>query len=213
LAGRYGAALALLFCAHPALAESNPRKIAIGPASPKGALLFRVPALPIDYQLLLLSVDESGVPSRREWVYIKAAPLEDGDRFIVATFPPGKYLLEGVAQQSKWVACLHARTLTISIEPGRIAYLGTLDARPTLASIQRNANTPQGRIAHYGQWHFYRTNVAAPGVSDRDAGELARAEAFVRERMPRSSASAVLANLKWHPYALVGRSTRADRCI
>lgn len=210
--GKFLAALVLLLC--PVLATAdNPSKVAIGPGSPRGALLLKVLPLPIDYQLLLLRIDESGTLSRREWIYIKAMALEEGDRFIITTLPPGEYLLEGVSQQSQWVACLHSRTLRVSIDPGKIAYLGTVDVRPTLASIQRNADTPKERIAHYGKWHFYRTNVAAPRISDRDAGGVARAESFVREHMPRSSATATLADLQWRPYELVGRSGRANRCV
>jgi hypothetical protein len=207
------AGLALLLCAGPATGSDNPRKVAIAPGSPKGALLLKVPPLPIDYAFLLVRLDERGVPSRSDWIFIKPVPLEAGDRFIVATFPPGEYLLEGVAQQSRWVGCLHARTLKVSIEPGKIAYLGAVDARPTLASIQRNADRPKEQVAHSGQWHIFRDEIAAPIVTERDDAGLARAASFVRARMPKSSVAATLAAVKWLPYHLLGRRTQINRCV
>jgi hypothetical protein len=206
------AALALLLCAEPGLG-GNPRSVAIGPQSPKGALLIRVPPIFIDYQLLLVRVDETGTPSRREWFFVKPVPLAEGDRFVVETLPPGRYMLEGVAQQRKWVGCLHARTVWVDIEPGSIAYLGALDVRPTLASIQRSAEASKESVAHYGEWHFYRTGILAPALSERDAEGLTRAQSFVRERMPKSESPATLADLRWQAYALAGRSTRVDRCV
>jgi hypothetical protein len=210
--GSHLAALALLLCASPAVAD-NPKKVAIGPGSPKGALLFTVPPLAVDYQLLFTPTDKKASSSREYWVFVKAVPREKGERFIVTSLPPGEYLLEGLYQQRKWVACLQAKTMLISIEPGRIAYLGYLDARPTLASIQRNAEASKELVAHYGDWHFYRTDVAAPRVSGRDDGGLARAEAFVRKHMPRSSASPGLAGLRWLPYEIVGTTGGANRCV
>ena len=202
---------ALLLCAQPAMAD-NPRKVAIGPGSSKGALLFAVPPSSISYQLLFVRAERDGSSSREYWVGINAGPMNEGDRFIVTTLPPGQYLLEAVYQQGKWVACLQARTLTVSIEPGKILYLGTLDARPTLAGIQRDAQAGNQRKAHTFQWHFYRSNVAAPSLADRDPDGLARAESFVRQHMPRSSAPATLAELQWRPYSSARPSGRAGRC-
>ena len=206
-------ALALLLCAGPATAADNPRKVAITPASPKGALLLKVPPVPIDYVFLLVRLDAAGKPSREDWLFVKPVTLETGDRFIVGTFPPGEYLLEGIAQQSRWVGCLHARTLEISVQPGKISYLGAVDVRPTLASIQRSADRPKEQVAHYGQWHIFRDEIAAPIVTERDAGGLARAQSFVRQHMPKSSAAATLAVVRWLPYQLIGRRTRINRCV
>lgn len=205
------AGLAFLLSVQPAMAD-NPRKVAIGSGSPKGALLFKVPQSAIGHQLLFTRDGDGRSPPRAYWVGIEARPASEGERFIVTTLPAGRYRLEAVYQQGKWVACLQATTLTVSVEPGKIAYLGTLDTRATLASIQRNAGASNQGSARTFQWHFYRTNVAAPRVADRDTDGLARAASFVRQQMPRSSATATLADLQWGPYVTLKPSGRADRC-
>jgi hypothetical protein len=204
------AALAALLCAGTA-AAGDPSKVAVGPGTPKGALLFNVPPLPVDYQLLFTRIDAP--VSKAYFVYIKAVPTAKGERFIVTTLPPGSYLLEGLYQQQKWAACLQQRTFRVSVDAGRIAYLGNVDARPTLASIQRNAEASRQLRAEFGEWHFYRAGLAPPRISDRDPAGLARAASFVRESMPRSRAVPVLADLKWGPYETVGTTGRANRCM
>lgn len=211
LGGKYLATLAMLLSTQPAIAD-NPRKIAISPGSSKGALLFKVPPSPITYQLLFTRNDKNGRPSEVYWIGIKGRPSDEGDRFIVETLPPGQYQLEAVYQQSKWAACLEAATVTVSIEPGKIAYLGTLDALPTLAGIQRNARATNQLSAQTFQWHLFRTGVVAPRVSDRDPDSLVRAESFVREHIPRSLATVTLADFQWRPYVRSETSGRPDRC-
>ena len=153
----YLAALALFLCAQPAAAV-NPKKVAIGPGSPKGALLFRAPPFWID-QLLLFTRDGPDASSSREYyVANKNRPTAKGESVLVTTLPPGRYRLEALYQQDKWVACLQANTLKVTIEPGKIAYLGIIDTRPTLASIQRNARASND-LRHPFRSHGGRTGL------------------------------------------------------
>ena len=208
----YLAALALFLCAQPAAAD-NPKKVAIGPGSPKGALLFRAPPFWID-QLLLFTRDGPDASSSREYyVAIKNRPTAKGESVLVTTLPPGRYRLEALYQQDKWVACLQANTLKVTIEPGKIAYLGIIDTRPTLASIQRNARASNDLRAYMGQWHFYRSNIDVPLVVGRDPEGLAQAQSFVSQQMPKSSAIAELADLQWGAYESPEPSGRANRCV
>ena len=190
--GRHWAALAALLVAGPAVAD-EPRKVAIGPDSPKGALLFKAPPMPVAHMLALTR--EGGSPTRTYWVRIKATPIAEGDRFIVTALPPGRYRLDSVHLQVNWLGCLHATMPSFSIEPGKIAYLGSLDTRPTLASIQRSAQAHKNLTASLGQWYRYRVTSGVPRIADRDPEGLARAESFVRREMPRSSAAVALAEL------------------
>jgi hypothetical protein len=205
------AAPLMLLCTAPAAADT-PGKVAIGPSSPKGALLFKIPPSPIGYRLFFIRAEEVGTPSRGHSIFIREGRAGEGDRFIVESLKPGRYLLAAVHRQSKWIACLEARTILVSIEPGQIAYLGSLDARPTLDSIQRNAQAIEELTAQTFQWHFYRTDVAAPRLADRDPAGLSQAESFVRQNMPRSLASATLATFQWASYAGSNASGGADRC-
>lgn len=203
--------LALLLCAQPAAAD-NPKKVAIGPGSAKGALVFRAAPSTIGYALFFTRDEGKGAWSRGYWVVVEGSRAGESDRFIVETFPPGRYRLNAVYQQGKWAACLHATTFTVTVTPGNIAYLGMLDARPTLASIQRNARAKNELNALTFQWHLYRTNVVAPGLSGRDPESVADAGNFVRQHMPKSSATMTLADVQWGPYASSETGRRPNEC-
>ncbi|HEY0129806.1 MAG TPA: hypothetical protein VGB57_00260 [Allosphingosinicella sp.] len=189
---RRGAALAALLVAQPAAAD-DPRKVAVGPDSPKGALLFKVPPAPVNHVLLFTRIGAS--PTNANWVLIKGRPVAEGDRFIVTALPPGRYRLDSVHLQRWWLGCLHAAVPTFTIEPGKIAYLGSLDTRLTLASISRSAQAHKNLTASLGQWYRYRIEAGIPRLADRDPEALARAESFARREMPRSSGPVALAEL------------------
>jgi hypothetical protein len=204
-------ALTMLLCTHAAAADT-PGKVAVGPGSPKGALLFKIPPSPIGYRLFFIRDDELGAMARGHSVFIKETKAGAGERFVIESLKPGRYLLGSVHRQAKWIACLEARTFLVTVEPGKIAYLGTLDVRPTLDSIQRNAAARKQLSAETFQWHFYRTDIATPRLTDRDAAGVAQAESFVRRNMPKSTAAATLAPLQWSTYSGVKTSGGADRC-
>jgi hypothetical protein len=128
-------------------------------------------------------------------VLIKGRPVAEGDRFIVTALPPGRYRLDSVHLQRWWLGCLHAAVPTFTIEPGKIAYLGSLDTRLTLASISRSAQAHKNLTASLGQWYRYRIEAGIPRLADRDPEALARAESFARREMPRSSGPVALAEL------------------
>jgi hypothetical protein len=202
---------AALLTAQPAAAD-KPGKVAIGPESPKGALLFKVMPWPAVYQLNFIRDKEPGFFSSNLYP-IGIEPVRDaGERFVVETLPPGRYHLEAVFQQSRWGACLEAKTFAVSIQAGKIAYLGTVDVRQTLASIPRLARQNHDMTAGNFEWHLYRTGIAVPDLTDRDPQALARAATFVREHMPKSSAATELAPVEWAPYTSTG-ATGPDRCV
>ena len=188
----------------------DPGKVAIGPGSPKGALLFKIPPMPVTH--LLMFTREGASPTTAYWVRIKGRPVAEGDRFIVTVLPPGRYRLDAVYLQLKWVGCLHASVPTFSVDPGRIAYLGSLDTRPTLAGIQRSAQAHRHLTASTFQWHRYRIDAGVPRVGDRDQAGLEQAESFVRREMPRTSAPVALAELGPGRDSSSTQTALADRC-
>jgi hypothetical protein len=207
--GRHGAALAALLFAQPAAAD-GPRKVAIGPGSPKGVLLFKVPPAPANHVLLFTRVGAS--PTNAYWVPIKGRPIAEGDRFIVTALPPGRYRLDSVHLQRWWLGCLHAAVPTFTIEPGKIAYLGSLDTRLTLASISRSAQAHKNLTAALGQWYRYRIEAGIPRLGDRDPEGLDQAHSFARREMPRSSAPVALAELGPGQDSGSAQSPLAARC-
>ena len=203
------AALAALLSAGPASAD-DPRKVAISADSPKGALLFKIPPVPVAH--LLMFTREGASPTTAYWVRIKGSPVSEGDRFVVTALPPGRYRLDSVYLQRKWVGCLHSAMPTFSVEPGRIAYLGSLDTRPTLASIQRSAQAHGNLTAPTGQWYRYKIDAGAPRLADRGPEGLAQAESFARREMPGSSAAVALAELGPGRDSGTTQAALADRC-
>jgi hypothetical protein len=207
-------ALCTVFLAASPASADKPAKVVIGPGSPRGAVLFKVAPSPVAYELSFFRDKEPGFFSSNFYpIFVERAQTGEGERFVVETLPPGRYELEAVFQQRRWGACLNARTLAFTIKAGKIAYLGTLDPRPTLASIQRSAEAAGDLTASNFQWHLYRTGVRAPTLSDRDAQALAEAKNFVRRNMPRTSAPTELAEAEWGPYVGVSSTGNRDRCI
>ncbi|HYJ84317.1 MAG TPA: hypothetical protein VEW26_15905 [Allosphingosinicella sp.] len=206
---RLTAALSAFLLAQPAAAD-EPRKVAISPGSPKGARLFKVPPAPANHVLLFTRVGAS--PTNAHWVLVKARPIAGGDRFIVTALPPGRYRLDSVHMQRWWLGCLHAAVPTFTIEPGKIAYLGSLDTRPTLASISRSAQAHKNLTASLGQWYRYRIEAGIPRLADRDPQGLVQAESFVRREMPRSAGPVALAELGPGEDSGPTQSALAARC-
>jgi hypothetical protein len=202
-------ALAAFLFAQPAAAD-DPRKVAIGPGSPKGALLFKVPPAPAHHVLVLTRIGTS--PTNTYGVPIKARPIAQGDRFVVTALPPGRYRLDSVHLQRWWLGCLHAAVPTFTVEPGKIAYLGSLDTRPTLASISRSAQAHKNLTASLGQWYRYRIEAGIPRLAGRGPAGLAEAESFVRREMPRSSGPIILAELGPGQDVGSSQSSRAAMC-
>lgn len=202
------AAAALLMAAQPAIAD-KPRKVAIAADSRTGALLFKLRAQPVGHQLVFARNGKSSFWSVGHRIFIEAG---GSDRFIVEALPPGEYRLNAVHQQQAWAACLEARTLTVTVKAGEIAYVGMLDTDPTLASIQRNARLNKDLTARTHQLHLYRAGVAPPLVSGRDAGGLAEAASFARQEMPKSAAPVRLADLRWGPFDSSTTHKKLDAC-
>ena len=169
-----------------------------------------MPPAPVDHVLLFTRV--GGSPTNAHWVLIKARPIAQGDRFVVTALSPGRYRLDSVHLRRWWLGCLHAAVPTFSIEPGKIAYLGSLDTRPTLASISRSAQANKTLTASLGQWYRYRIEAGAPRLTDRGPEGLAQAQGFARIEMPRSSAPVALAELGPGQDSDSAQSQLAARC-
>ena len=204
------AAACSLLAAQPAAAD-KPRNVDITPSSSRGALLFKVRPQPVGHMLVFTRNQRSSFLSVGHRIWIKGTGPEK-ERFIVEILPPGEYRLNAVHQQQAWAACLEARTLTVTIKAGEIAYLGSLDAGPTLATIQHNARLNKQMSASAHELHLYRSNVVPPQIAERDAAAVAQAQTFVRQEMPKSSAPVNLAHLEWGPFESSATHQKLNAC-
>lgn len=205
------AAAFVLLAAQPAAAD-KPRNVDITPSSPRGALLFKVRPQPVGQMLVFTRNQRSDFLSVGHRIWIKSSQQPEGERYIVEMLPPGEYRLNALHQQQNWAACLEARTLTVKIKAGELAYLGTLDAGPTLATIQHNARLNKHMTARSTEVHLYRSNVLPPEITERDPAAVAKALAFVRAAMPKSSAPVNLADVEWGPFQSSATNRKLDAC-
>jgi|GEM_PF-2535766 len=204
-------AIAWLAATQPAGAD-EPRNVALSPASPRGALLFKTRPQPFGQMLVFARNQRSSVWSVGHRIRIKATDDSESERYFVEILPPGEYRLNAVHQQQAWAACLEAQTLTVSVKAGEITYLGTLDTGPTLAAIQRNARDRNELSAGSYELHLYRSNVVPPQVTERDPAALEQARFFVRGEMPKSSAPLVMGDLRWGSFESSAANRKLEGC-
>lgn len=169
-------AAAGLLATEPAAAESRPERVRLTAESSRGAVLIRVPVQPFEYSFQFSRNGRSGFLSRVYQMNVRAGP--PGYRYIARTLAPGRYRLDTVWQQGRWSACLEQGTIEFPVIAGQIAYLGTLQAEPILASIQRRA-VERGRTAvAAGDIVMSRTDDTSPMVDGRDDMAVDEARRF-----------------------------------
>lgn len=88
-------------------------------------------------------------------VEAQAAP---GRRLVAKTVPAGLYAIVRSERAMNWRLCHHASTEAVEIAPGRISFLGVLDASPLHDAIERkSAENEDGPIQVFGAHHENRT--------------------------------------------------------
>ncbi len=185
--------LALAVAPSSALAQKSPEKIKLTAQSKDGAVLIRVPVQPFEYSLQFSRNGRSGFLSRVYQMNVRAGP--PGYRYIARTLAPGRYRLDTVWQQGRWSACLEQGTIEFPVIAGQIAYLGTLQAEPILASIQRQA-VERGRTAvAAGDIVMSRADDTSPMVDGRDDMAVDEARRFADAAMNGSGNLLRLAEL------------------
>jgi hypothetical protein len=187
------AALAVMSMPVGAAAQKRPEEIKLSPKSDKGAVLIRVPTEPFTYALQFSKNGKSGFLSR---VYVmKIEPAAPGYIYIARTLSPGRYRLDNVWQQGAWTACMEQGTFEFTIEPGKIAYLGTFQVEGVLREIQSQA-VDQGKTEVRGTDYMQgQAKVTDDMVNGRDAADLAEARRFAEASMNSSGELVELADV------------------
>jgi len=187
------AALAMLCIPATGSAQKRPEAIRLSPKSDQGAVLIRVPIQPFTYALQFSKNGKSGFLSR---VYImKIDAAAPGYRYIARTLSPGRYRLDNVWQQGAWTACMEQGTFEFTIEPGKIAYLGTFEVDGVLREIQSQA-VERGKTVVYGTDYMQgQAKISDEMVTGRDPADLAEARRFADSSMNGSGALVALADV------------------
>lgn len=186
-------AFATLFVPTTAEAQKRPEEIRLSPKSDKGAVLIRVPTEPFTYALQFSKNGKSGFLSRVYLMKIEAAP--PGFVYIARTLAPGRYRLDNVWQQGAWTACMEQGSFEFTIEPGKIAYLGSFDVEGILSEIQSQA-IEQGKTEVRGTDYMQgQAKVTDDMVTGRDAAGLAEAQRYAESSMNSSGELVELADV------------------
>jgi len=155
------------------------------PSSTEAVILMQVPAFDFDYALSFSIDGKSGFMSR---VYALRIPPFYNEKYVARSLKPGRYILTSISQQGQWGSCFANGTKVITVQPGRVYYLGTVNAGPLLAELQESAiargkSRLSGGGLAVGWDHKVIPEWTISGSSEWDA-----ARAYVRSKMPKTTA-------------------------
>jgi hypothetical protein len=97
---------------------------------------------------------------------------------------PGTYVFIGYLQQGHWGVCFQAASVAFDVRPGEVTVLGTLDLRPQLALLAKNARERDELKAYRSDIFQYFEGVPPPQLVyplGKDE-ELAAAQEFMRKQ-------------------------------
>jgi hypothetical protein len=119
-----------------------PADVVLGPDAPQGLVVMEVvtagPAASTSYQIEAAAYDaeQSRIEGSGYFIlYANNAPGKPGSRYVVALAKPGAYALTAVSHMSTWYDCFNNGTIAFDVEPGKVTFLGRLDAAPALMDI------------------------------------------------------------------------------
>lgn len=191
---RWLAAVCVALLASSAAATQRPEKIAIGPVSPRGAIIFATPPLPVEYIMMIAPFD----PVARKVGTNGAARIEirpgrgggpDGDLFI-SDLNPGTYVVALVSQQGIWGLCYANNTLQFTVAAGEIVYLGSFDGAAAIRELHGLVARNGHQRVRNSELHHYIDGVSAvPLAGADDAAALTKATGWLRAASPQTSAT------------------------
>jgi hypothetical protein len=152
-------------------AEAKPksfRKVHISATSQRGAIMFVAPILFADYTLWMSPLDaETRRPTSLELFPVNpfkyvSFPTKGATAIALKDVDPGHYVVRMMTTQSWWGACLSEGTVSFEVAPGKITYLGMIDPKATLASIESEAGRTGKVTSSGGQLRLFKENVKPP---------------------------------------------------
>lgn len=180
-------ALAAAVClATPAGAKIKDWKVT--PSSTESVILMRADRQPYPWSLWLHREGSGGFGRR---VYSLDVKPHETFPYTGRTLAPGSYQVSSIVQQGAWSSCFGNGSVAFTVEPGKVYYLGSLNAMPLLIELQESAiargKTALTRGALAIGWEpKIKPEFATPGD-----GELAEVSQFVASSMPKTTAPVV----------------------
>lgn len=94
---------------------------------------------------------------------------------------PGDYLLSKVTIDKNFNLCFHEETIRVTIEPGKVNYIGGFDERLYRLEVQKRRTAeplPPGRF------EYYTDNVPAPVIVAPSSQDVAQLERYLAANLP-----------------------------
>ena len=188
-------------CALTACTSYDPARMELAAgATDKAVLLLEVkPVTRANYQFVVIRYDEPNhTVLNNSFSGFASFNVKPGDRYLAQTVPAGTYVVEEVAQQWNWVACMHANSLAFDVKPGEVLFLGRLDARPQLSFLQGESLRHGQTVSVQNGIYFYLDDVPplAIGFQGGREAQLDVIQQYVKTSMPKVSAPVRLAEYR-----------------
>jgi hypothetical protein len=180
--------MAAVFIAGLAAASPAAAKVkdpAVTAASTESVVLMRADRYRFDWGLVLGREGQSGFGSR---VYVLNVHPFDGEPFVGKTLAPGTYRLNSITQQRHWASCLGNGTVSFTVLPGKVYYLGTLNSHPLLEDLQQSSTARGKSSVARGESAVGWQPAVKPEFAPPSPEELAEVRQFMSASMPRTTA-------------------------
>ena len=172
--------------AAPAAAKIKDWKIT--PSSKESVVLMRVDSQPYPYSVWF-SREGSGGFGRR--IYALDVKPHEFAPYTARTLAPGNYQMNSIVQQGAWSSCFGNGSVAFTIEPGKVYYLGSLNAMPLLAELQQGAIARRKTSLTRGALAVGWEPTIKPEFTISGDAELVEVRQFVAQRMPQTTAQVV----------------------
>jgi hypothetical protein len=183
---------------------SNPQTIELTSATDDAGvlLLYAMPAN-VDYHIRVVGYDpvtqqaqDALLNGWGEAMRVDADKTATTPKFIVRRVTPGTYVYQSLSQQLTWAVCFHENTLSFTVKPGQVLFLGTFNAAPHLADLNKNVLVHKDFTSRDREPHHYFDGITPPQIilPGSKPEILAKAKAFVLESMPNVRADVVPAS-------------------
>jgi hypothetical protein len=179
------AALTVLFgiiCSQPAIAKPSFAKFDTQPAN--GGVLFLAPILPQPYVVWISQLNPDGKPGKTERLTISDRKTvkdpANGLGVTLVSLPAGPHAIRLILLQDHWGACLAQNTVSFTVQPGKIVYLGNFQPIGPLESLEAEVLRTGKTSAIRTQLRMFRDNLTAPSFSLEGAPKAEEILAVIR---------------------------------
>lgn len=180
-------ALAAATCfAVPAGAKIKDWKVT--PSSTESVILMRADRQPYQWSLWLHREGSGGFGRR---IYSLDVKPHDFAQYTGRTLSPGAYQVSSIVQQSQWSSCFGSGSVAFTVEPGKVYYLGALNAMPLLIDLQESAMARGKTALSNGALAVGWEPKVKPEFAAPSEAELAEVSQFVASTMPKTTAPVV----------------------